>query len=365
MFRPGTDKLPYYSMEEEQKWLHKLDANERSAKLPRKIIMDIENKIRRVETHRYPDMSARKLRAMLAEEYGLSMDQISLGNGSSELIAAVCASFGGPERPIAYQWPSFSMYPIYAAMADSPAIPVPMDEQFQLSAEETEKMVKISGAKLLILCNPNNPTGSVIPLEKLREMIGRVSCPVLVDEAYMEYYGESCIPWLAEFPNLMVARTFSKAFGLAAARVGYLLASPELSKVIGKRLLPYHVNSFSLAAAEACFSGKDSVMIEVKKAGCRRDRLLSRIKKLNTVQVFPSATNFILVKVNEPAELYKLFADKGIGVRNFSYVSELKGCLRITIGTSVETLLAYECMKEYDSGRIAKTGKAKGAQVRG
>jgi histidinol-phosphate aminotransferase len=342
------DALPSYSVGDEPQWVSKLDANERSAALPRSIQLEIQKRLREIATHRYPDMGASNLRAVLAKAYGVSVDQVSIGNGSSELLAAVCSTFGGPGRFIAYQWPSFSMYPIYAAIADSPTIAIPMDAQFQLSVDTVARVVKDNDAKLLILCNPNNPTGGATSSETMRAIIEQSPCPVLVDEAYMEYYGESCIPWLEEFPNLMVARTFSKAYGLATARVGYLLASSKISQAIGKRLLPYHMNSFSLAAAEACFIGREKVMIEVQRAARRRERLSKRIAKLQSVQAFPSQTNFLLVKVAEPDTLHKLFTSKGIGVRNFSHVPELKGCLRITIGNPTETDSVYGCLKAYD-----------------
>ena len=357
MYRLGMEALPSYSVGDEPQWTSKLDANERSVKLPRSVRLDIQKRFREIEIHRYPDMGAIELRTMLAKEYGLSVEQVSIGNGSSELIAAVCSTFGGPGRLIAYQWPSFSMYPIYAAIADSPAIAVPMDEKYQLSVDAVVTAAKNNGAKLLILCNPNNPTGGVIPSADLRQIIEQSPCPVLVDEAYMEYYGGSCIPWLAEFPNLMVARTFSKAYGLATARVGYLLASPEISRAIGKRLLPYHMNSFSLAAAAACFAGREEVMIEVQRAAQRRDRLSKRVARLRAVQVFPSATNFLLVKVTDPNMLHELFISKSIGVRNFSHVPELKGCLRITIGNPAETMCVYDCLKDYDELKAGEEGR--------
>ena len=351
MFRPGTDSLPYYSVGEEPAWLCKLDANERSGKLPHVVMQEIARRFRKIEMNRYPDMGASKLRRMLADAYQVSVEQIAVGNGSSELIAATCATFGGTGRIIAYQWPSFSMYPIYAAMADSPVVAVPLEANFRISVKVAVETVQQSGAKLLILCNPNNPTGTVIPSEDLRAVLQRVSCPVLVDEAYMEYCGESSIPWLAEFPNLMVARTFSKAYGLAAARIGYLLASPENCAAIGKRLLPYHSNSYSLTLAEVCFAYREKVMLEVQRTIRRRDRLSGRLSKLPGVQVFSSATNFLLLKAEDSDALHRIFMDKGIGVRNFSHTAELRGCLRITIGAPDEIEQVLACVQEYSESR--------------
>lgn len=124
MYRPGLDKLPCYSVGQEPNWLVKLDANERSAPLPRQVKQAMQRRIRSIEPHRYPEILAETLRGQLAESFQLSIAEVNVGNGSSELIAAVCSVFGGPGRPIAYQWPSFSMYPIYASMADSPPVAI-------------------------------------------------------------------------------------------------------------------------------------------------------------------------------------------------------------------------------------------------
>ena len=364
MFRAGMERLPVYSVEE-PRWSSKLDANERSAKLPVQVQREINRRFIEVESRRYPDMGAVSLRRMLAVFYGLPLEQVTLGNGSSELIAAVCSAFGGPGRTIAYQWPSFSMYPIYAAMADSPVVAAPLDADFQLSVATALETVTKSEAKLLILCNPNNPTGTVTPPEVLREIIRQALCPVLVDEAYHEYCGETSLSWLGEFPNLMVARTFSKAFGLAAARVGYLLASKEISAAIGKRLLPYHMNSYSLASAEACFFSRDLVMQEVRRTAIRRDDMRSELLKIQGVEVFPSATNFLLLRVAEPDSLCKILSEQGIGVRNLSYNPELAGCVRVTVGNSAENKKVCSCVRDYSAQLIRTKGGSRPDEQQG
>ena len=353
MFRPGTDNLPLYPMGEEPAWLNKLDANERPGLLPPAIRNEISSRLRRIESTRYPDMGAPQLRQLLADAYHVTAEQVLVGNGSSELIATACATFGGPGRAVVYQWPSFSMYPIYAAMAESPAIAAPLGNDFTLSPAVVLETVRQANAKLLILCNPNNPTGNAIPPETVREILEQSPCPVLVDEAYMEFYGESCTPWLAEFPRLMVARTFSKAYGLAAARVGYLLAAPELCAAIGKRLLPYHSNAYSLALAEICFSRQEEVLNALYYIILRRDRMAEQIKKLATIEVFPSAANFLLIRVAQPAALHNIFKEHGVGIRNFSYVPELAGCLRITVGSPEDNRQAMQCLRVYNA-RLAK-----------
>lgn len=357
MYRPEMEKLPVYSIGAEPEWISKLDANERAVRLPQSVRRAIGRKLRGIETNRYPEMGAVGLRTMLAENYQVSLEQVVIGNGSSELIAEACAVFGGSNRSIAYQWPSFSMYPIYAALADSPSVAIPLGADFRMSAATVLKLVRDSGAKLLILCNPNNPTGTVIPAEVLRSVVEQSPCPVLLDEAYMEYCGASCIPWIKEFSHLMVARTFSKAYGLAAARIGYLLGSPEMMAVVGKRLLPYHMNSYSLALAEVCFSLREQVMKEVGNTVSRREKLFKQISRLPKVKVFPSATNFLLVRVEEPGSLQEIFIQHGVGVRNFSHVAELGGSFRITLGTASDSEKVYQCLRIYNEQQQRKENR--------
>lgn len=352
MFRPGMEQLPQYftgeAMGVDQVCFCKLDANERPGQLPASVRREILAQLKLVESTRYPDPSGANLRKLLADEYQVTANQVLIGNGSSELIAAVCATFGGARRPVVYQWPSFSMYPVYAAMADSPPVAAPLTKYFELLPAAILARVRQVRAKLLILCNPNNPTGTVIPPASLRNILEQCPCPVLVDEAYMEFYGTSCTPWLAEFPQLMVARTFSKAYGLAAARVGYLLASPEICAAVGKRLLPYHNNAFSLTAAEACFRQRDLVLKAIPELIGRREELAGAIDKLAAIEVFPSAANFLLIRVGKPELLQDILTYNHIGVRDFSSMPELKGCLRITIGTRSEQTKVLQGLRVYN-----------------
>ena len=158
---------------------------------------------------------------------------------------------------------------------------------------------------------------------------------------------------MAEFPNLMVARTFYKAYGLAAARTGYLLASVKLSAAIGKFLLPYHLNAFSMAAAEVCYEMRDTILQEVRRTKVRRDGLARRLQKTGVIQVYPSSTNFLLVKVDKPDELNELLIAQGIGVRNFSRTVGLAGCLRITIGSPKQNATILACVNQY-AAQLAK-----------
>ena len=351
MYRPGTANLPLYPMGEEPAWLSKLDANERPGLLPPLIRREIAARFRRIESTRYPDMGASQLRQLLADAYHVTAEQVLVGNGSSELIAAVCATFGGAGRPVVYQWPSFSMYPIYAAMAESPAIAAPLGNDFTLSPAVVLETVRQANAKLLILCNPNNPTGNAIPPETVREILEQSPCPVLVDEAYMEFYGESCTPWLAEFPRLMVARTFSKAYGLAAARVGYMLAEEKLTAMIGRIFMPYSVNVLSLVAADIVYQMRHEYVPRIQMLVAERKRMAAQLETLAGFTVYPSETNFLLVKYERAGALNAYLENIGIGLRSFGAAPRLENCLRISMGTREDNDAWFKAIQDFLGGR--------------
>lgn len=344
--RPGLEQLKPYSVDESA-FAVKLDANERCANLPPSVRADVVARLASMEFHRYPDMSMSALRTKIAAAMNVSPESVLLGNGSSELLAAMCYAFGGAGRSIVYPTPSFSMYSIYAKLADSNPVPVPLEAGFSLSVEKVITAAKSSQAKLVILCNPNNPTGNSMPSEDIEAVLAAVDCPVVVDEAYYEFYGHSSVAMLAKYPNLIIARTFSKAYGLAAARVGYLLAAPALTTVIGKVLLPYHVNALSLATAEIIFDRRKAFEPEIDNTVRERKRLADSLELIDGIQVFPSQTNFLLIKSTQAKALAEQLARNSIGIRDFGNAPGLEGCMRITVGTAEENNLLLKAISAF------------------
>jgi histidinol-phosphate/aromatic aminotransferase/cobyric acid decarboxylase-like protein len=191
--------------------------------------------------NRYPEIDAYSLRQELARGLGLNTEQVLAGNGSSELLYAACQAFGGPGRKIAYIYPSFSMYKTYAALSDSEGLAFPLDADFSLDAGRLSAFLRKQRPDILLICNPNNPTGTLYPAKELSALIANADCLVLLDEAYTEFApaGSSLLDNLKEFKNLAVFRTFSKAYGLAGLRVGYMAsANSEIMRAVGKALLP-------------------------------------------------------------------------------------------------------------------------------
>lgn len=250
--RPEVEKIKPYSVEEKE-WDVKLDANESPNNLPPLVHERVMNQLEYMAFNRYPDIGMRDLRALIAEAFATTMQNTLIGNGSSEILLALCQTFGGPGRSIVFPVPSFSMYGIYAQITDSQSVPVELKEDFSLSPDKVVKAAEQADAKLIILCNPNNPTGSIIPMDDIEYIVSKAQCPVVVDEAYYEFYGQSAVRLMSKYDHLIVARTLSKAYGLAAIRVGYMLANSEIVSMVERVMMPYHMNALSLVTAQVVY----------------------------------------------------------------------------------------------------------------
>ncbi len=344
--RTGWETLKPYSVDHVE-WNIRLDANERATNLPPVVLEAVTRQLAAIEFNRYPDMAAARLRTSIAQNFGLTVSNILVGNGSSELLAAICQTFGGAGRSVVFSSPSFSMYPVYAKLADCTPKPVSLEADFSFSCARFLKAIQLEQPNLVILCNPNNPTGGVMPFQAIEQIVSQAACPVVVDEAYYEFYGQSAVNLLAKYPNLIIVRTFSKAYGLAAARVGYLLAGEKMAAAVAKALLPYHLNSLSLVTAETVYRYRQEFQPYIEQTIRERERVAKCLRGLAGIAAYPSKTNFILVKAAESQELIARLAAKSIGVRDFHASPELAGCFRISIGTPAENDAMLEAVLEY------------------
>lgn len=345
-YRKGLDTLKSYSVDERD-WDIRLDANENPFNLPPLVIERLMARLSRLPFNRYPEISATGLKEQIAANFNIPIDNIQVGSGSSEILLAVCQALGGCNHTIVFPTPSFSMYSIYAHVSDSMAAPVNLEEDFSLSPDKLLKTAKEAEATLIILCNPNNPTGTGMPPEDIEYIVAQAECPVLVDEAYHEFSGESAVSLLKKYKNVMITRTFSKAYGLASARVGYMLGDAELVQAIGKMLMPYHVNALSLVAAETVFQMRDELVPYIKQIIAEREHLSQQLRNLPGVTVYPSKANFILIKLDNAGALAQYLAERSISIRDFSAAPGLKDCLRVTVGTPVENTTFVQAVEEF------------------
>ncbi len=350
--RPGLLQLPVYHADDSNATI-RLDANERTKNLPEPVRKAVVDRLSNIAFNRYPEMNMTTLKKMLAAGLGVSLEEVAIGCGSSALLEAACQAFGGMGRKIAYPVPSFSMYEVYVRLADSEPVQLAMDDDFKLDVAAAIKTLAEQQPSLLLLCNPNNPTGTVMTPEELMPLLKAAQCPVLVDEAYIEFSQEvSLLGIQQQFPNLIIMRTFSKAYGLASARVGYMTARPELVGLLERVLLPYHVNAMSLAAAETVFAMRAEFTADIAETIAERQRMAAALAAV-PVQVYPSGTNFLFCRFKDPDEAAALFdflCQHDIGVRDFSR-KPLLGGLRITIGTPAENDQVFKMIKLFLDSR--------------
>ena len=349
-FRHGLDTLPTYHAEERE-WKIKLDANENNDNLPPRVLEKIEHAMRSAAFNRYPDPDARNLRSLIASDFGLQPENILVGNGSSELLEKFCYSFGGSGRRILIPSPSFSMYAIFSKMAESEPVLLPLNEDFSLDADILLEAAEVSTPGLIILCTPNNPSGNVTLIDAIERIAANVSCPVLIDEAYHEFSGgPSAVSLIPKYENVIVAKTFSKAYSLASARVGYIIAHPELLAGVRRSVRPYHINALSLLTAEIVYAMKDEFRPVIAQIISERERISKHLGQRKEIRVFPSDSNFILIKLLGAEKLVSFLESKSIAVRFFGSDAGLENCIRVSVGRPSENDAFLRSVDEYFGG---------------
>jgi histidinol-phosphate aminotransferase len=292
---------------------------------------------------RYPDLRPGALLDALARHAGWRADGILLGNGSNEAIEALLRVTVGPGTKVVVPEPTFTLYALLTTILGGELVRVPMARvpttgAFVYDVGTIAEARRASDAPVTVVCSPNNPTGTGLEREDVARLCEDRDGLVVLDEAYHEFSGRTAVPLLERHPNLIVLRTFSKAMAMAGLRVGYLLASPELVREIGKARLPYNLNFFSQAAAIAALEEKDALAASVRRLIAERDRLLVRLADVPGVRAHPSHANFFLIEclAADPKAVFSAMLRRGVVVRDVTSYPRLERCLRVTVGTEEE-----------------------------
>jgi histidinol-phosphate aminotransferase len=290
------------------------------------------------EICRYPDGNGFELKAVLAKRYGVDMNAIVLGNGSNDVLELLSLAFLGPERSAVLSQHAFAVYPLATQARGARSIVVPA-RQFGHDLAAMAKAVE-ADTRVLWIANPNNPTGSFAPAGEVEALLQAVPQRVLVvlDEAYNEYlpleFKYDSVKWLRRFPNLVVVRTFSKAYGLAGLRVGYGLMHPALADILNRVRQPFNVNSLALVAATAALDDMEFVARSYAENLNGLRQLGDGIEALG-LDAIPSYGNFLTVRVGKAAEIYKRLLKRGVIVRPVAGYG-LPEHLRVSVGTAEE-----------------------------
>lgn len=325
-----------------------LSANENPRNLPGEVLEKLADRVRfDIPFNRYPDPMATRLRELIAQANGLDAANVLVGNGGDEIILDVILAWGGPGRKLVDMPPTFAMYEIDARVTGTRVVEVPRNAEFEVDGESLLAAVADQDPDIVVVSNPNNPTGTMTAETLLIELLNATDAMVLVDEAYFEFSRQTMRPHMERHPNLAILRTFSKAFSLAGLRAGYLLAQADVIRELTKVRQPYSVNRFTQVAASLAFRERMVFEAGVRETMRNRDRLVHGLAEMSEVAVFPSEANFVLFRVDQAAAIWRdLLHDHSILVRDLSRTPGLEDCLRVTVGTEEEVDRFLQAMDE-------------------
>lgn len=343
IIRPNIRNLvPYSSARDEFTGEAKvfLDANENSLGSP---LLKWYN--------RYPDPHQQALKEKLSKIKGIAPSHIFLGNGSDEAIDILFRAFCEPGRHnVIVCPPTYGMYEVSAHINDVAVRKVPLTASFQLDLEAMEAAVD-ADTRIIWLCSPNNPTGNSIDRGDIEMILNNFDGIVVVDEAYINFSRtRSFIPDLAEYPNLVVLQTLSKAWGLAALRVGMAFASEAIIGIMNRIKPPYNINEAAQQLASQALEEVEQVNEMIRILVTERDKLAASLEQHPLVRhVYPSDANFLLVQVDGGRNVYEYLLTQGIVVRDRSTTPGCADCIRITVGTPLENELLLKALDAYAS----------------
>jgi len=330
--KPQVLKVPAYTLRAYDAEV-KLNQNENPYDFPDDLKDESYRRFKDRQWSRYPDFVPDSLRRKLADFVGWQKDGVLVGNGSNELLQATLMVLIRNRSRVAIPSPTFTVYRLISTVLGAGIVDIPLSADLTYDVDALIAKSKESGAGVLIVNTPNNPTGAVLRGEGLRRILDEFPGHVLLDEAYHEFWGQSGFEFLKDYPRLIITRTFSKAMGMASLRVGYMLAHPELATQISKAKLPYNVNQFSLTAAEVALENMSRFRPPIEAVLRERERLYSELGRMPGLKIYPSEANFFLIEVPvEPKLIFEDLYSQGILIRDVSSYPMLSRCLRISVG---------------------------------
>ncbi|MBL4862845.1 MAG: histidinol-phosphate transaminase [Crocinitomicaceae bacterium] len=298
--------------------------------------------------NRYPDPYQVKLKEKLAELQKVSSENVFIGNGSDEIIDLAFRIFCQPGKDQALTFsPTYGMYDVSAAINDVELIQIPLTNDFQINFEALKPYLNEQSLKLIFICSPNNPTGNVIDPTVIQSVLETFKGIVLIDEAYIDFsLSDSWVKTMNTYPNLIVSQTFSKARGLAAARIGVAYTNSEIVQLFNRVKPPYNVSTLNQKAALDALEDRAYFDINKQIILKQRELMNAELVTLSCVKkIHPSEANFLLIEVDNADELYVALVEKEIITRNRNTV--VKNCLRLTIGTPEENRKLIESLKGF------------------
>ena len=322
----------------------RLNANECPVPLPAAYSEDLAVAVRELRLNRYPDGEMRALRDALAARTGHPADGVWPANGSNEVLTQLLQAYGGPGRSAAVFEPTYVLHRRLCWLTQTELAERRLDPPFRIDDEDIA-WAHDAGVDVVFVCSPNNPTGTAQTLDTIAGLAEATDALVIVDEAYADFGGERALSLVSDHANVAVVRTFSKAFALAGARIGYVLASPTLVDDLRRVRLPYHLSALTQAAGVAALRHADEATASIDTIREQRDRLVETLSRIDGATVFPSQANFVLFQPPGDAKAtWRALLDRGVLIRDLSDV--IPNALRVTAGTAHEVDLFLKSLEE-------------------
>ena len=313
----------------------RLNTNESPYPPPPMVMEDLARRVGALGLNRYPDRDFRAVREALAKHVGTLTERIWVANGSNEVIQQLVQAFGGPERRAMTFEPTYEMHTLITRVAGTRLIRARRAPDYSMDVDASVEAIRRNRPDIVFLCSPNNPTGNTIPDEAVAAICQEAPGLVILDEAYAEFTGSSAWRLLEDHENLVSTRTFSKAFRMAGARIGYMIAQASVIEEVLKVRLPYHLSSLTQAAALTALDHAAELSATVETLCHERDRLWAELSTTRGITAYPSRANFILFRCDtmDAREVWTRLKDRGVLIRDFSGTPGCEGCLRVTVGT--------------------------------
>ncbi len=315
----------------------RLNTNEAPEPPPAGFTEALAEELAGLDWHRYPDRSYTALREAIAAHHGVDPANVFAANGSNEVLQTLCLAYGGPERCVAVFEPTYALHSHIARITATGVAVGERAEDLTLDLDEVRRVLAEASPAITFLCSPNNPTGMVEDETTVRAVLGLVPGLLVVDEAYGQFAPGSALELVGDEVPLVVTRTYSKPWSMAAARLGYLVGPRSLVAQLDQVVLPYHLDALKQAAGRIALRFDDAMRSRVAGLVEERGRLLGRLVEL-PVDVWPSGANFVLFRPRGRAggDVWSALLERSILVRDCSSWPRLDGCLRVTIGTPAE-----------------------------
>ena len=315
----------------------RLNTNESPYPPPPAWVDALREELGAIAFHRYPDRGAMALRSALGELHGVDPSRVFCANGSNEVLQSLCLAYGGAGRSVAVFEPTYALHSHIARTTGTAVAVGERRADFALDAAEVDRVLAEARPAITFLCSPNNPTGLVDPPGLLERVLARAPGLVVVDEAYGQFAPRSALELVDGARPLVVTRTYSKTWSMAAARLGYLVGPPEVVAACESVVLPYHLDAFKQVAGRLALAFREEMEGRVAALVAERERLLAAFSAL-PVETWPSGANFVLFRPTgrDGREVWQDLVDRSVLVRDCTSWPRLAGCLRVTVGTPEE-----------------------------